>query len=57
MVYWYGVEGDYNVMVMDLLGLSLEDLFMKAKKTFSTKTVLLIGDQCVINSLIVVAKD
>ena len=47
MVHWYGVEGEYNVMVMDLLGLSLEDLFTRARKRFSLKTVLLIADQAV----------
>ena len=26
-VRWYGAEGDFSVMVMDLLGPSLEDLF------------------------------
>jgi casein kinase 1 len=26
-MYHYGVEGDYNVLVMDLLGPSIEDLF------------------------------
>src|SRR3989338_11099691 len=26
-VRWYGVEGDFNVMVLDLLGPNMEDLF------------------------------
>ena len=26
-MHWFGVEGDYNILVMDLLGPSLEDLF------------------------------
>ena len=46
-IYWYGVEGDYNVMVIDLLGPSLEDLFTYAKRRFSLKTVLMVGQQMV----------
>ncbi|GJS29143.1 casein kinase 1-like protein 2 [Tanacetum coccineum] len=46
-VRWYGVEGDYNVLVMDLLGPSLEDLFNFCSRKLSLKTVLMLADQMI----------
>jgi len=46
-VKWFGSEGDYNVLVIDLLGPSLEDLFNYCNKKFTLKTVLLLADQMI----------
>ncbi|VAI58594.1 unnamed protein product [Triticum turgidum subsp. durum] len=44
---WFGVDGEYNVMVIDLLGPSLEDLFNFCNRKFTLKTVLLLADQMI----------
>ena len=42
----FGYSGDYNILVMQLLDKSLEDIFNKRKK-FSVKTTCMIGYQMV----------
>jgi len=44
-VHYFGTQDSYNLMVMDLLGPSLEDQFNKCSRRFTLKTVLLIADQ------------
>ncbi|CAN1279313.1 Casein kinase 1-like protein 11 [Linum perenne] len=42
---WFGVEGEYNVMVIDLLGPSPEDLFNYCNRKVTLKIVLMLADQ------------
>jgi hypothetical protein len=44
----YGFSGDHNILVMELLGKSLEDLFQQRKCKFSLKTVCILADQMVL---------
>ncbi|RNF06184.1 casein kinase I [Trypanosoma rangeli] len=43
--YYYNVEGDYGVLVMELCGPSLDDLFNYCGRRFSVKTVCMLADQ------------
>ncbi|KAM0913634.1 hypothetical protein ACQ4PT_012057 [Festuca glaucescens] len=46
-VKWCGVDGEENVLIIDLLGPSLEDLFVYCGRTFTLKTVLMLADQMI----------
>ncbi|KAK7220568.1 hypothetical protein V2G26_008571 [Clonostachys chloroleuca] len=44
-VYYFGQEGLHNILVIDLLGPSLEDLFDHCGRRFSIKTVVMVAKQ------------
>ena len=41
--YYFGQEGLHNVLVLDMLGPSLEDLFDMCHRRFSIKTVAMLA--------------
>jgi hypothetical protein len=46
-LHYYATEGDFNVMVIDLLGPCLEDLLAYCRRKFTLKTVLMLAIQMV----------
>jgi len=46
-LHWFGSEYNFNIMVMSLLGPSLEDLFNLCGRKFSLKTCLMLADQMI----------
>ena len=53
-IYHFGQEGLHNILVIDLLGPSLEDLFDMCGRKFSVKTVCMAAKQMVSLSLIAI---
>jgi serine/threonine protein kinase len=47
-VHYFGVEGDFNVMVIDILGPNLERMFDFCDRKYSIKTLLMLGLQCLL---------
>ena len=45
--HWQGIENKSNMMVIDLLGPSLDDLHGLCGRKFSLKTTLMLADQMV----------
>lgn len=46
-LHWCGHEQGYNVLVMDLMGPCLEELFQYCGRRFTLKTVLMLGSQMI----------
>lgn len=47
LILYHGIEGEFNVMVIELLGPSLEDLFSFCGRKLSMKSTLMLADQMI----------
>ena len=50
LVHWFGTESGFDVMAIDCLGPSLEDLFVRSGFQFTIKTISLLARQLVSKS-------
>ncbi|KAJ9386290.1 hypothetical protein DTO063F5_3804 [Paecilomyces variotii] len=46
-IHWFGIEHNYNAIVVDLLGPSLANVFAFCHYTFSLKSILMLADQLI----------
>ena len=44
-LYWYGTQGDYNILIRELLDDSLDDYFKSCNNKFTLLTTLILADQ------------
>jgi len=47
--HWFGYEGDFAILIIELLGPNLEDLFDLCGRKFSLKTTLMLAIEMVNN--------
>jgi len=45
--HWFGTENNQNILVMELLGPSLSQIFKNSSSKFSLATVLKLADEIV----------
>lgn len=50
--YYFGQEGLHNILVIDLLGHSLEDLFDMCGRKFNVKTAAMVAKQMVSDQIL-----
>lgn len=50
---WFGIEGNYNILIIQLLGPSLQDLLTISHSCFPHSTVVLLAIQMVLCGLII----